>query len=196
MVVRRLSAEETNVEARTQLHFEQLDTASATERDAYERAFFACFHKKADNRWIRSLWDWNDDEREIRTRVPYEDQAIYVLRREDGSVAMGLSANVAMRTFQSAAHGFPVPTDTRGCCELLALFGDDRYDLERSRYFLTKVAIDLRSRGFHTGYATAASRWTAYYARLVFATVLETRTIDDATYCFLKIDLTKLGGIS
>ena len=174
--------------------FEQLDVTSSADRTAYERAFFEAFRREPGNRLVRDLWIWDEGQRRVRTRVPYEDQRIYVLRRADRSVAMGFAVNVAMRTFQSAAHGFPVPNDLQGCCEFLAFFGDDDYSLERTRHFFRRSCADLRSRGFFTGYGTAAPRWLAYYCRIGFATIADTRTIDEETYDLLKFNIAKAGG--
>jgi hypothetical protein len=170
------------------LHFEQLDTSSATERGAYERAFFTAFQRAAGNRLIRQLWQWDNEAGRVATRIPYCDQTIFVLRDEEEQIVTGLAVNHALRSFQSAAYGFSLPEHHHGCCEFLTVFSVDEYRLTSRFKFWRDSFAALRARGFHTGYATTAHRVLNLH-RLLGARILKENQIEGEMRYFLEFDL-------
>lgn len=167
---------------------ERLDLTSPEARAEFERAFYSAFVQVAGNRLIRQLWVWNETEGRIATRVPYDDQVIYVFRDACGAIATAMAVNVKLHEFQSAAYGFPGPVDRRGCCELLALFVVAGHDLHNAYHFRAASFDDLYRRGFNTAYATTATRVLRFYLRLG-AEQLDEHMVQDERRHFLQFDL-------
>jgi hypothetical protein len=170
------------------LLFELLDPSSDIEREKYERAFYEAFERAAGNRLIRKLWIWDDGARKLRTRIPYEDQFIYVLRDSAGDVVTGLGVNHVMNSFQSSSYGFDPPQNLAGCCEFLTAFSVREYRLHTRFKFWRDSFADLHARGFHTAYATTARRVLNLYLYLG-GRILEEREIEGEMRYFLVFDL-------
>ena len=170
------------------LHFERLDTSSPTERVAYERAFYAAFRRAADNRLIRQLWQWDDEAHRVATRIPYSDQAVFVLRDGGGHIVTGLAVNHALRSFQSSAYGFFPPQTVDGCCEFLTVFSVHEYRLATRFKFWRDSFSALQTAGFHTGYATTAPRVLNLH-KLLGGRILKENTIENEVRYFLEFDL-------
>jgi hypothetical protein len=167
---------------------ERLDLDCPSERAAYERAFYAAFRRATGNRLIRQLWLFDDAAGRLATRVPYEDQWIYVLRGEDGGIVTALAVNHALRDFQAGAYGFAPPSDPRGSCEFLTFFSVTEHGLSSRFWFWRETFADLDERGFHTGYATTASRVLEFYLRMG-ARPIEDREVEGEIRHFLAFDL-------
>jgi hypothetical protein len=176
----------------SELHFERLDASSASEREAYERAFYTAFQRAAGNRLIRQLWQWDDAAGRVATRIPYDEQIIYVLRDEGGRIVTGLAVNHLLRSFQSAAYGFSPPPNHDGCCEFLTVFSVEEYRLATRFEFWRNSFTALRAAGFHTGYATTARRVLNLY-RLLGAKILKEAEIEGEMRYFLEFDLRRQG---
>jgi hypothetical protein len=170
------------------LHFEQLDISSATEREAYERVFYTAFQRAVGNRLVRQLWQWDTEAGRVATRIPYGDQTIFVLRDGEGQIVTGLAVNHALRSFQSTSYGFCPPEHPDGCCEFLTVFSVNEYRLTTRFKFWRDSFTSLRAGGFHTGYATTAHRVLNLH-RLLGARILKENTIDSEMRYFLEFDL-------
>jgi hypothetical protein len=170
------------------LHFERLDPFSSTEREAYERAFYTAFQRAVGNRLVRQLWLWDDAASRVATRIPYDEQTIYVLRDGGGAIVTGLAVNHALRSFQSAAYGFSPPENRDGCCEFLTVFSVNEYRLTTRFKFWRDSFAALRAQGFHTGYATTAHRVLNLH-RLLGARILKENEISGEMRYFLEFDL-------
>jgi len=168
---------------------ELLDPSVPSEREAYERAFYAGFRRAQWNKLVRQLWDWDDDAGRLATRIPYNDQILYAYRTaETGEIALAMGVNTALRTFQSLAYGFPAPTDPTGCCEFLTVFSSNDFQLRTKLRFWRQTYADLRARGFHTGYASTAPRVLGFYLRQGGRILSETEIQGEVRY-FLQFDL-------
>jgi hypothetical protein len=168
---------------------ECLDTSRLAEREAYERAFYEGFRRAAGNRLIRPWWQWDDDAGRLATRIPYEEQIIFVLRDDaSGAIRVAMAVYHALRSFQSAAYGFPPPAEPRGCCELLTGFSAREPRLPTTLLFWRSSFGALCFRGYHTAYATTAPRVLGFYLR-TGARVIGEREIDGETRYFLEFDL-------
>ena len=97
--------------------FGRLDSADAAQVAEYERHFYRAYAGLADNKLVRTIWDWDDRWQRLRSRIPYDDQVIYSLRDSRGRLAgaMAVSLN-APAAFQGAAFGFAPPPDDGGRC--------------------------------------------------------------------------------
>jgi hypothetical protein len=168
--------------------FDLLDVTSPQDRDAYERAFYTAFQRAVGNRLIRQLWTFDDAGGRLATRIPYEDQLIYVLRDKERRIVTALGVNVAMRSLQAAAFGFELQ-DTAGSCELLTFFSVNEYQLDRGLRFQRDSFRDLHKRGFHSAFATTARRPLRTYLR-VGGLLLAEKEIEGEMRYFLKFSLT------
>ena len=83
---------------------EMLDVTDPAAADQYELAFLKAFQRATANRLVRSLWRWDEENSRLATRVPYDEQLVWVLR--DCAIETGMAFNIGMRQFQSAAFGF------------------------------------------------------------------------------------------
>jgi len=168
-------------------HFTLLDAGDAAAVAAYETGFYKAFSAVTGNRLIRWLWQWDDDAQRLATRIPYDDQIVYLQRTSDGEVCAALAVNTALRQCQAGAFGFAMPED-KGLCEFLTVFVNDGHDL-RARYaFWADCFADLRHRGLLAGYATTARRPLGLYRRLG-ADVVDTATIEGEERFFLRFSL-------
>jgi len=170
------------------LTFECLDTNDAVQRVVYERAFYAAFARVTGNRLIRALWRWDEAERRLATRIPYEDQVVFVGRDERGHIETVIATNVALRKFQSAAFGFEPPADVAGCCEFLTFFTVRDFRLSVKLRFWEACFAELRQRGLHLAYATTAARLLPIYRRIGGDVLAETAVDGEARY-FLSFSL-------
>jgi hypothetical protein len=170
------------------LAFECLDTCDAAAREAYERAFYAAFSRVTGNLLIRSLWRWDHAGLRLATRIPYEDQVVFVGRDVHGHIETVIAANVALRDFQSAAFGFPRPAHAQGVCEFLTFFTVRDFSLATKLAFWQACFAELRSRGLHTAFATTAARVLPIYRRLGGEIMAETAVSGEARY-FLRFSL-------
>ena len=146
--------------------FECLDLANDTEIANYERAFYGAFVRVQGNRLIRTLWQWNDAQRRLATRIEYTDQLIFVGRDGAGRIEMAIATNIACRQWQSAAFGFHGPMAGGTCCEFLTFFTVSEFRLSFKRRFHRAFFAELRQRGLRTAYATTAPRLLRAYQRI------------------------------
>jgi len=167
---------------------ELLNTSAAAELQVYEHAFFEAFKRAKGNRLIRQLWLFDDASDRLATRIPYDEQLVYVMRDTSAAIIAGMGVNTAMRSFQGASFGFR-PENPAGCCELLTMFSLGEYRLEKRFRFYKGVFADLRKRGFHTAYATTAQRPLQTYVRSG-GRILEEKEIEGEMRYFLRFDLT------
>ncbi len=166
---------------------EELDVTDSAQVAAYESAFFSVFEPLTHNQLIRWLWDWDDAERRLRTRVPYDEQIVFIERDESGAVRKALAIGTKLETLQAAEYGFEIPVAPENC-ESLAFFtiGDRRF--ETTRLFYNACRETLLERGFRTMYATGAPRILRLHL-FVGGELLESREIEGETRNFVQIQL-------
>lgn len=174
----------------------RLDLSDPREIEAYEHAFHAAFERATHNRLVRWLWEWDDAGRRLRTRIPYEDQAIWVLPATPGSVTTGLGVNVRMRQLQASAFGFRLPgiegsgLEEPRFCEILTLFIVRRESLRRQLAVWREVFGGLRELGFTHAVATTAPKVLPLY-RFLGARVLAEACLEGEQRIFLEFDLAR-----
>lgn len=172
---------------------EMLDTADPQAVEAYERAFFSAFQRATANRLIRKLWEWDEASRRLATRIPYDEQWVWVLRDGSGAVEGGLAFNTAMRQFQGAAFGFAPPATADGDVEVLTFFSVANRDFRCKLEFWSRCAMHVRARGAHTAWATTAQRPLRSYLRIGWELRGEAEVESERRY-FLRYDLNRLPG--
>jgi hypothetical protein len=166
---------------------EELNLADSLQVAAYERAFFAVFEPLTHNQLIRWLWDWDEGEKRLRTRVPYDEQTVFIERNESGEVRKALAIGTKLETLQAAEYGFVIPARPENC-ESLTFFtiGDRRF--ESTKTFYNACREKLFERGFRTMYATGAPRILRLHV-YVGGELIESREIEGEIRNFVRIDL-------
>lgn len=136
----------------------------------YEQMLYADFLPVLRlNPLIRDLWDWDDDYRRLRTRVPYTSQKIALLSHpETGNINFATGVNVHIdRHWQSGTYGFSRPEPTSGVCEFLIMAGREKSWLNGiaiyGRYAGEFLFPELMEQGFHTAYSTTADHLLKLY---------------------------------
>jgi hypothetical protein len=159
------------------VNYRVLDLERAPIIRAYEELLYAAFSRVPTNRLVRSLWDFDDAARRVRVKVPYSDQVIYGIEREDGRLLTAMAVNVRLALFQAAFFGFPRPDSKRRCAEILTFAGVDSIlaqPTRRRQFFLGLAWADLRRRGFDEVLATSAAGPAGIYQRLGLKKLAET----------------------
>lgn len=180
-------------------HFGALDPADAEAVRAYEESLFTAFAPILKiNPLVRNLWEWDDANQRLRTRVPYADQFVALMRHATtDAVAFSVGVNLRPdRFWQSGAYGFPAPAANEHACEFLILAGGAR---ERehvavvNRHFIHGYFFgELRQQGFRCAYGTCADHLRRLY--LFFgATIADERTVDGFRRTLLRWDLNRVG---
>jgi hypothetical protein len=170
---------------------ELLDPNNLEMRAEYERAFYAGFQRVPGNRLVRKLWVWDDEAKRVATRVPYEDQIIYIIRR-NGAIDGAMAVNVTLNTFQSVAYGFSPPADKTGACETLTFFAVSELRLSTRFGFWRDCWADLNARGFGIVYTTVGAPVYKIYVRFGITLLAQTE-IEGEQRFFLTFDTARSG---
>lgn len=169
-----------------------LDPSDEAERAAYERAFHAAFQRVPGNRLVRSLWLWDHAAGRVATRIPYDDQIVYLIRLR-GTIDGALAVNIRLARFQSRTYGFAPPADPTCACEFLTFFSASDRRFATKLRFMRRCFADLHLRGFRTGYTTASPRIYKIYRRFG-VTLLDQAEIQGEQRFFLAVDLAQSAG--
>jgi hypothetical protein len=164
---------------------QELDVNDPRQVIAYERDFYAAFEPLSENRLIRWLWDWDHTERRLRTRVPYDEQTVFIEWEETGEVRRALAIGTKLRTIQAADYGFEIPKHSENC-ESLTFFTMGKRDYEGTRRFYSTCRQRLVERGFESIYATGAPRILRLHM-FVGGQLLESREIEGEIRNFVRI---------
>jgi hypothetical protein len=170
--------------------FEPLDARNPAAVLEYERAFYHAFMRTPENRLVHQLWAWNYAEQRVATRIPYDEQVVFLGRNAAGQLETAMATNLAMRSLQSATYGFLPPADASGCCEILTFFGASA-SVPGRLAFWAPCFEDLRGRGFHTAVSTIGPRSLAYCRRFG-AQVLDERQLEGETRYYIKVSLDRV----
>ena len=171
-----------------------LDVSDPAEQVEYERAFFVGFQRATHNRLVRQLWEWDDAAGRLRTRIPYSDQRIWVLRSPDRTIEAAIAVNTTMRELQAAAYGFSMPEQLtmacaqRAVCEFLTFFAVREHGLARKQRWWAEIFDDLRKLGYTHGLATCSPKVFAVYAWMGAKRIGHTKIGSEERY-FLLFDL-------
>ncbi|MCP9808958.1 hypothetical protein KBY58_05890 [Cyanobium sp. HWJ4-Hawea] len=157
----------------------------------YEEAFYLAFSRAKSNRLIRQLWNWDDVAGRIRTKIPYQDQHIFLLRAPDGNVDTATAINWRMEDYQAAQLGFIPPESIAGHAEILTLFSRKDADLEGLRRFMKLTAEECLALGLRSADATCTNRLLPIYQHLG-GEALASRLIDGEQRTLLRFELEPL----
>lgn len=173
-----------------------LDLGRPDEIAAFERGFYAGFSHATHNRLVRWLWEWDDDARRLRTRIPYAEQKIWVLGNSADGITGAIAVNLAMNTLQAAAYGFAVPAGLVGgrVCEFLTLFSVGDLSLTSKHALWNELFDDLRAEGYAHAVATTSPKILPLY-RWAGAEVVAEATLEGEVRYFLRFDLGRTAAV-
>ena len=167
-----------------------LDLENSAELEQFEKAFFRGFQQSGHNQLIRWLWQWDEPRQRLRTRVPYEDQKIWV-GGSGSSISVGIAVNVRLALLQSTAFGFSIPdalSNAGRLCEFLAFFSNGDHSLANGHAIWTEVFKALQGLGFSEAVATSAAKVLPLYRRMG-AKILDEREVEGEKRFFLRFEL-------
>ncbi len=193
------------------MNLHRLDPADPEALAGYERAFYAAFARAKSNTQVRRLWHWDDRAGRLRTRIPYEDQVVLVLRDAasgEPGLAGGLDAapskpgvvsdvdtavalNWRLSDHQSTSLGFEPPPPLEGHCEILAMFSRRDADLTGLRNFMRTAAQQALELGLTTADATCTDRLLPAY-RHIGGQPLDACSLDGERRTRLRFNLENL----
>jgi hypothetical protein len=143
-----------------------LDTSSAQERLIFEQSFYATFSQVKTNRLIRHLWLWDHDACRLRTRIPYHEQRILVVRDGRGGVDTAMAINFSQTQLQGSWFGFSRPNEPGASCEILAYFSKGIINGVTMQRFLISSARYGEREGCRWADATCTHRLLPIYLRM------------------------------
>jgi hypothetical protein len=143
-----------------------LDTSSAQEQLIFEQSFYATFSQVKSNRLIRDLWIWDHEACRLRTRLPYHDQRILVVRDGRGGVDTAMAINSSQTHHQGSWFGFSRPNEPGDSCEILTFFSKGINKLATMRYFLITCAQYGEREGWRWADATCTQRFLPIYLHM------------------------------
>lgn len=143
-----------------------LDTSSAQERLIFEQSFYATFSQVKTNRLIRDLWLWDHDACRLRTRIPYHEQRILVVRDGRGGVDTALAINFSQTHLQGSWFGFSRPNEPGASCEILTYFSKGIINGVTMQRFLISSARYGEREGCRWADATCTHRLLPIYLRM------------------------------
>ena len=169
-----------------------LDPADLEQVAEYEQDFYRAYVGLTDNRLVRLIWEWDDTERRLRTRIPYQDQIVYCWREGTGRLIGAMAVSIsAERGLQSASFGFSPPGSAGGgrVCEILnVMSAGSGHVWTRATYtgFIRNFGYrDLAARGYDVAYATCTRRRLRPYL-LLGAELLDRRSVAGEERMFLR----------
>lgn len=169
-----------------------LDWGDAALVASLESEAYLAFDGGRASPMLRGLWIWDDAARRVRTRVPAEDQRVWI-EVEDDRVHTAILVNTRLALLQSAAYGFAVPAalgDGRPLCEFTMAYSRDDHSLGHFHAAWDKAFRDLRGAGFGDGLATCAPRLLPLYRRMGARIVDEKKIAGERRY-FLHFELAR-----
>ncbi len=143
-----------------------LDTSRAQEILMFEQSFYATFSQVKTNRLIRDLWLWDHDACRLRTRIPYHEQRILVVRDGRGGVDTAMAINFSQAHLQGSWFGFSRPSESGASCEILTYFSKGIIKGVTMRCFLISSAQYGEREGCRWADATCTQRLLPIYLRM------------------------------
>ncbi len=165
-------------------HVEILDHSDPEKIREYENAFYKSF-LRLSNPGIRGLWDWDDESRRIKAKIPYEHQRIYYVRDHDGKMGSAIAFNISQEFFQSSAYDFQRP-DGLPSFEIVTLFASSGNTMNKV-HMLERARNDFFNE-FAYCYATCGERVLPLHVR-IGAEILGKSEVNGQLRYFLRYDL-------
>jgi hypothetical protein len=162
-----------------------LDFNDNATKIAYEKALFRTFSSALTNT-SHLIFNINNKEKLLRSKIPYESQEVYVYKWSDAIVA-GMAINFNMEnTLQLEMLNFKLEA-RENACEALAIFSS--LDLINSMNVLKILAEflvkRLKEKNISTIYATSSEKRAKAYKQMGFI-VIDQYSFDGQGKCLLQ----------
>jgi hypothetical protein len=169
--------------------FSILPTADAQQVAEYEHHFYQAYANLTGNTLVRQIWDWDDERQRLKTKIPYDEQVVYLWRDQHHRLLLALAVNVCSRSFQSEAFGFTPDDPDQRWCEILNVMSTEHLHPSTAATFATRMLQDrfreLVARGFAIAYATCTRRRLRPYLHLGAKLLKETTLNGEARFFLL-----------
>lgn len=174
------------------MYCKRVDFSNGQEKEIYEKHFYKAFGKIADQRLIRSLWVWDDQNEQLRLQIPDDRVAMYTWENEDRQNAFYVGGIYERSHSQFINYGFEAPTGTGKYCEILTLFATDYFDgnlFRLEKLFLKEYCYqEARKNGAVCMLATCAPSVLPLYLKWGWV-LLDTKSFDQGLRYFLYFQL-------
>ncbi|WP_028978396.1 hypothetical protein [Sporocytophaga myxococcoides] len=164
----------------------------AEEKKEFEKNFYKAFNKLKEQKFIRSIWNWDDDQQTISFKIPNERITIYTYKNEREQNVMYSGGLFDREYCQFDKFGFQPPVTNDKYMEVLTLFSTSHFD--RNLYNVEKIFIkeycceQAREQGCKFILATCTPLLLRLYLKWGFK-VIETRELNGAIRHLIQLDL-------
>jgi len=165
------------------------------EFEEYERKLFISFSRHLPDGWVMKNYKRPEPDR-LQALIPYEDQKIFSLKRNDEIIA-AISVNYnTEKELQLEALGFSIDKSIRQkiFCEGLILYSSEEMMgekfLENFMFFGEKLVEEMKKDKVEILLATCPKKLKSMYTLFGFE-VTERKTMNDKTVLLLKYDMNK-----
>lgn len=156
------------------LIFSELDIKNANDIREYERALFRAF-QGTEILTLEEIWDFDNRNKRLKTKIPYHSQEIYIARLHGGIVA-GTPFNFNMNEpLQLEMVGFSIDKNRENICEGLGVFCLQVFhDTQSIGLMLKDYAMErLKEKNITVAYGTCSQRKLKGYQQLKFEVIDE-----------------------
>lgn len=170
----------------------RIDLTNASEREIYEKHFYAAFNKLKAQSLIRQIWNWDDELQRISLKIPNEKIALYTWKNEQEQNLFYVGGIYERSYSQFEYYGFAAPEDAGKYCEILTLFSTpyfagNLYNLEKE--FLKAYCYEqAREHGCNSLLATCAPHLLRLYLKWSWKLV-ESKNFEGGVRHFIQLDL-------
>ncbi|MDX5320026.1 MAG: hypothetical protein LPK45_03030 [Bacteroidota bacterium] len=156
----------------------------------FERDFYKAYQTIPKQKLIRQIWNWNDEQKRISLKCPYDDCALFVWQ-ENGVPTFYVGGTFDQTVFsQFKYYGFETPDGINQYCEVFTLFATPLLRtsiFEIDALFLQTSCFHYsKSKGVYHVLATCTGRMLSLYTRWGWE-ILSSRVIEgEERYFILK----------
>ncbi|MBO9701733.1 MAG: hypothetical protein J7604_16120 [Sporocytophaga sp.] len=164
----------------------------AEEKKEFEKHFYRAFNKLKEQKFIRSIWNWDDEQQTISFKIPEEHITIFTYKNEVEQNVMYSGGLYDRKYCQFDKFGFKPPVTNDKYMEILTLFSTHHFN--KNLYNIQKVFINeycveqAREQGCKFILATCTPLLLKLYLKWGFK-VIETRELDGAIRHLIQLDL-------
>lgn len=150
-------------------HFQSLDLTDDALLSEFERLFYQAFSQRKNQRLVRQIWSWDDDEKRISLRNPKESIMVHASYNTKGQPEFYIAGVENPRYSQFEQFGFKKPADLGKCLEICTLFSTP-HCMHGLSYMNSTLIKEfslpfLRACGFTSVLATCNDRLLNLYLR-------------------------------
>ena len=172
-----------------QYELEIIDILDPDQIQAYEEVLFAAF-APLDNAFVRQNWDWDFDRKRAKTRMPYADQILYVVRNQERHIVGSFGFNLSRAHQQFTAAGFAVPDEKENYAEAFNTFlhPTRRISIFRFLEFYRIGVSEMARRNYQALYGICPNHLLKFYFRMG-GSVIESRLVHGQQRNFIGVSL-------